>query len=81
MSVNCESMSLKLNKENISTFLGQGLKDFVTTVPALKGEEGVINCPKICDIFGYSDHLKQACTTYGPRKLLIWPAKPQILLI
>ncbi len=31
--------------------------------------------------------LKQACTTYGlwakcgPRRLLIWPAKPQILFI
>jgi hypothetical protein len=25
--------------------------------------------------------LKQACTTYGPRKLLIWPANPQIWYI
>jgi len=23
----------------------------------------------------------QACTTYSPRKLLIWPEKPQILFI
>ena len=23
--------------------------------------------------------VEQACTTYGPRKLLIWPAKPKIV--
>jgi len=27
------------------------------------------------------DDLRQACTTYGPRKLLIWPAKPEILFL
>ncbi len=29
----------------------------------------------------YNDHLTQACTTYGPQKLLIRPIKPQILFI
>ncbi len=44
--------------------------------------------PKIKTAFkAYCNTLGQACTTYGPwakcgpRKLLIWPAKPQILFI
>ncbi len=48
------------------------------------GERG---CPVIRRAVKFYDSLTQACTTYGPwakccpQKLLIWPAKPQILFI
>ena len=34
---------------------------------------------RLLQVVKIGDSVKQACTTYGPRKLLILPAKPKIM--